>query len=742
MTTTTLTRSNHKLLSENHPTGPSSSSKEEGIQAVQKVTQESQENNQKFANTWKEQEIEALAKHKAAAVAIVGNSLQRILQINPATATATQFSFKMRESYLPVATSSRRGSKASDTKGASPRIASAEQEYNRMFNAPSLIEVHQKAISDDGVTEVSEITTDIRTRSLRGASYAERRMAGKLQKLREQNLPTSPAGFRLPQHDEEEELELSNSYVEGDVGDLKHLMQKVEKAKQNLQQAGPVVRRHGLPYEATDFRTEGDDEYSIDPWDGAIRGTSLRIQSPRRDSVEPKDGDVICVQGPPTPRNRPCPENLHNLIRETISSEGDMVIDATDVCDEDLDGVTVLTDSKHQRIRVSDSKTVGTSVLFGEVIIDAEDPTLISDIDARQPTKRDFAEAVLASKTEPPASVKTATTSGYTTLSGYDSTINDVEDDSSILVQADKHKGEGFASDIVNSSFALFKSFASQVETQLEIIQSRGLISETDMDGVLGILERDMHEASERVPMEGGDMMFDFGEELEMTTCGATQAIIPSVPTLPSQSRDVALHQSHNVESMLDSLKVSYKAGLSNCGVDKNLIKDNTKAMEDMMANLKQAYQDSTPGCGVAARDDILVSAAIMDKQESGVSTSKTINVLNDAASKASSLRDLVKQIQEAKSVQMQEGNNADKSRLKKESAEAVDDMFKKAREACSQKSIKLGKLKKRRAKQPTAKAPEPQTFIVPINMPRRASATPSNNISSQPVSKGYSEIE
>ncbi|KAG7363174.1 hypothetical protein IV203_026534 [Nitzschia inconspicua] len=737
----------HQVLTENHSTNPSPSCKEEGIPKTQKVSQESQENSPELVNTRKEQGVVAFELRKAPATSIVGNSLQRILKTHPATTESSG----MRDSYLPVATSTWRGSRSFNER-ASPHIADAEQEYNRMFNAPSLIEVHRKGPSNDAVTEVSEITTDIRTRSLRGASYAERRMAGKLQRMREQNFSNTlqPSGFRLHGHEEDEELEKSSSYVEGDVGDLKQLMEKVEKAKLHLQQSGPIVRRHGLPYETTDFRAEGDDEYSVDPWDGAIRGTNLHFQFQRRETVDPEDGEVLCVKGPPTPRNRPYPERIHNLIRETISSDGDIVIDATEVCDEDLDGVHVLHDSKDGRIRLSDSKTIGTSVLLGEDIIDAEDPSLVSGNDVVQPTKRDFAEAVLSSRAEPSISVEEhkslATGDAKASLSDHDLAPKNLVEDSSLHVQVDVRKGDSFQSDIVSTSVAFFKSFAAGINTQLENIQRNGLIPETEMGGMLGVLERDINEASEKIPKESGEFVIDFGEELEKSTCGATEAVLPSTRTLPQSNKDLVMYQAKNVEGMLDSLKASYKKSFSQCGVDQNLIRDNTKAMEDMMSNLRKVYDSNAVVCGGAAQNDVFAAAGMqMDKQGSSIVARRSISLMDDASTRSSSLHSLVKQLQEAKTKQSQ-GGSIEKSQLKKESVEAVEEMLNKAREACNQKSIKLAKLKKMRTKVMTTResrtrAPEPQTFIVPINMPKKNSATGSS-INSEVVSRGYSKIE
>jgi hypothetical protein len=797
-------------IPEIHSTDPSTSSKEEGIQPIQEIDQESQENNSKLANTWEGQQQQQRQLEKPNSKEVT--SLKRILQTHPATS-------KMNGSYLPIATSAGRG--------VTHQVEDAEQEYNRMFVAPSLIEVPRKGFSDDAVTDVSEITTDIRSSSLRGASYTERRMAAKLQRMVERNhgVTVQPSGFhQLSDHADDEVVELQNnsgSYVQGEICDLKHLIQKVEQVKKGLQKAGPaghVVRRYGLPYEATDYRAEGDDDYSIDPWDGAIGDVQQPCSpSPRRDAIDPEDGQVICVQGPPTPRDRPCPEKrIHNLIRETISSEGDVVIDATAVRDEDLDDLK-------KCIKVSDSKTAATSVLLGELIIDTEETTtIVTDADVPPSTQQDFAEGVLTRGQDVLMSVTgdKSTTAARGTISlppYYDygesrfSSIRAEEDDSSILVQADIRKKEDFSSRIVNSSLAFIKSFAAEIDTQLKYIKSRGLISENDMDGLLGVLERDMDETAKRIPRDSGDFVIDFGEELERTTCGAKDALImpssASSKMIPKPSKDLMMMQSNHVTSMLDSLKASYESGLSQCGVDHTLIKDNTKAMEDLVAKLKDAYQNSTSVCGGTAQQDILTATAAagvtttavaMDnKPASSVAAEQDAVSLMDEPSVAVDspyLRYLVNQLQVQKQGLPQQQQQQQRKSIHNSdnppvlssrdsiqgdaSTTTVGEMLKRAKEACFQKSTKLGKLKNLQRKYnhhlttttKTASAattattsvrnynkkqplPEPQTFIVPINMPRETNTTTINNITGSvsvstagqgnvTIGKGYSEIE
>jgi thioesterase domain-containing protein len=164
--------------------------------------------------------------------------------------------------------------------------------------------------------------------------------------------------------------------------------------------------------------------------------------------------------------------------------------------------------------------------------------------------------------------------------------------------------------------------------------------------------------------------------------------------------------------------------------------------MEDMVAKLKKAYHKNAPICG-GERSDIIAAAAAqlntMDKQASSIASARTMTLMDDAAVGSPSFTNLVKQLQEQRNEQLESDS---KWQLKKKSSEAVEEMLKRARESCTKKNNKLAKLKKRRFKTPAYK-PEPQTFIVPINIPNRKKKEPQEEgPRKQEVAKGYSEIE
>jgi hypothetical protein len=734
----------------------------------------------------------------------------------------------------------------------------AEEEYLALFNAPSHIELQQRATFDDCVTDVSEITTDVRGLSTMGATYAASRFAGKLQRQLENHgsahrghHPTSGRAEPPGEHHGMSSgsggagVSKGHSYVEVDFTDLRHLNRTVERAKTDFIRAitpTEVVPRHGLPYEATDFRGEGDDEESEDIWDDAIQGSHLlfglaSVQANQRPSgqLDPEDGDVLCVQGPPTPKEGHSPKvktnsnPLQNLVVETLSDEGDVVIDTTEIRDEDLDGVSVLDRSR----RTIDDRTVGTSVLFGENLLAEEiqsveekpivqceapkqsrkaskkspkttDPIRVKssksrDEDIKKSAKTNIATnstqagskvrgpvsrvkslrpqdddinksaenkrigasnepgtklnapPVVSSPRAEPQEVKT--TPGFSGASSYPpyeeqyvQPQNDSRDDhNSVFVQKDQkndslsHDATRIASDFYNSSLRYYKSFVRHVDGQLKSIQQQGLIDDSDMDGMLTVLERGMVETSNNLPAQSDEAIIFLGEEFERSTCGIDRST-------GDHGRDLGF-PSETVDKMLDSLKKIYKKGLTTCGVDRAVIADNTRAIEDMVADLKQSYHENSSACGksedvlgscgkkgdmFAAADRIVWGShatarhpAVLLHDESG---SNSIVASDDTSNRPRRDSKTFDQgpISHSDGKCPRDGE-LEPTELKEKSMEAVEAMLSCVGESYSKK---LSKIKTRRRR--TAQSLEPQTFLIPINMPAKDA----------PSSAGYSAIE
>ena len=581
-----------------------------------------------------------------------------------------------------------------------------EEAKSTPFNKapPSHIEVRSKETPDDDATEVSEITTDVRIMSTKGASYAEHRMAGKIQMRLSKPCLSGPPGHHL-----EKDVNIN-------VSDLRHLGKAVEKAKMDLRQEMPstdaMSRRHGLPYDTTDYRASVDDNEEGDSWEDAIRACN---QKPRN-ALDPDDGKIVFARGPPTPKkehskqittNKASMGKLQKLVKEAYSYEGDVFIDATEVREEDLDGgVPVLADEggDHRTPIAVDDTTVDTYMLFGDKTF----PSLVEEEALTTPglnmpsdefiqqyqdetdganlsTKRNKNES---HDTKPIAFTKTrvqelssipSKKSNEKKCKNSVSVIDIVEDDvadhenvgrdDQSLDDFEKkpsitnNKTTSIASEFYNSSLGFFKSFSNQVDTQLKTFQQRGLISKSDMDGMLGVLEHDMEETNTKLPKDGDDAVILFGDQFETTACGTNMQVVDDNIGKENGS------DADPVEKMLESLKKSYNSTITKCGVDCHMIKENTKAIEDMVANLKKAKTNYSES----------------DQNNASVLSSK------------------------AQSESLPE-EKIDENLLKKLSAQGVEEMLKTTIPSKSRKG------------ENKVTAPESQTFIVPINMPNKES--------------------
>jgi hypothetical protein len=134
-------------------------------------------------------------------------------------------------------------------------------------------------------------------------------------------------------------------YIEVDVTDLENLHETIDRMKEDFRKQEPpsynaIESRNGLPYEQTDFNPS--EEESEDLWDQAIVGSHIVKAKARRsrNRQDPGEGgkEVERIQGPPTPRAR-ANEHFSQLIREKVSADGGMIIDTTDINDEDIDAM-------------------------------------------------------------------------------------------------------------------------------------------------------------------------------------------------------------------------------------------------------------------------------------------------------------------------------------------------------------------------------------------------------------------
>ena len=196
-----------------------------------------------------------------------------------------------------------------------------QEEVGKLRDPPAHIEIRSSIDSPgkkrDDDTEVSEITTDVRLMSTKGASFAERRKAGNVQMKLANPALSTPTGRAL-----ERDVNIS-------VNNIKDLGKAVEQAKLDMQrQLSPVndtttrhnandSTRNGLPYESTDYKPSQDEG---DSWGDAIRTSSYQEQKKKYIA------------------DKYAAKKLQTLVKDSVSCDGENIIDATGVREEDLDG--------------------------------------------------------------------------------------------------------------------------------------------------------------------------------------------------------------------------------------------------------------------------------------------------------------------------------------------------------------------------------------------------------------------
>ena len=418
-----------------------------------------------------------------------------------------------------------------------PEEVDAELEYASIFVGPRHIDVpHQMSDGDDHMTHVSDLThiTDLThgpNTPGSPASYGNLMRDFKHQKkIASLKRAANPPG-RLDAVDEnknpfsefyENEAEESDLCMEIDVNDG-----HIEGATGELNPPASIKleNRHGLPYEESDFRA--DEEGSHDTWGEAIVGTHIREARERNHSnkQDPGEGGESSrqVQGPPTPRIR-ANENISHLIRKTLSDDGEVIIDISNI--EDIIDVTEDYD-------------------ISETLPEKQGDNLPSKVDT---SERNTQEQQGKSETRDVSS---------TQMSNADIREDQREKD----VTKEKNPN-----DFVSYSLGCLQSFADGINSQLKNLPE--LLSEKDVDGMLGILGKELKETSKTVPEEKDQIVMFLGKQIEKAGCGIDRT-----------AGDNGLEVTLNMEDLVKTVK--------------------SFPMEDLVENVKKTCQENLAECGV-----------------------------------------------------------------------------------------------------------------------------------------------
>ena len=120
--------------------------------------------------------------------------------------------------------------------------------------------------------------------------------------------------------------------------------------------------------------------------------------------------------------------------------------------------------------------------------------------------------------------------------------------------------------DFVSYSLGCLQSFADGINSQLKNLPE--LLSEKDVDGMLGILGKELKETSKTVPEEKDQIVMFLGKQIEKAGCGIDRT-----------AGDNGLEVTLNMEDLVKTVK--------------------SFPMEDLVENVKKTCQENLAECGV-----------------------------------------------------------------------------------------------------------------------------------------------
>ena len=238
--------------------------------------------------------------------------------------------------------------------------------------------------------------------------------------------------------------------------------------------------------------------------------------TPRKDvatsRLDPGEGGSLpddIVQGPPTPRNR---DEVFALIKETLSADGTVTIDTTNIGDEDLSTVfpglqesipsqsSQLLQKDDSLARSRDSTTFFSNLGPGSPTRFQRTGSNASKQVSQRQDRTNFQENKLPQVPEHASD-----------------TENEARDDQQTDNQSNFYD--------LSSSLMYIKAVAEDLGSQLQNLQGISFISDREMDNMLDVIKREVKKAKESAtPEKRDELVRMIGEELEKTACGVDRS--------------------------------------------------------------------------------------------------------------------------------------------------------------------------------------------------------------------------
>lgn len=111
----------------------------------------------------------------------------------------------------------------------------------------------------------------------------------------------------------------------------------------------------------------------------------------------------------------------------------------------------------------------------------------------------------------------------------------------------------------------LMNSIVVDDENHFQTVQGTPMRFETELNGMLYTLHREVATTSRNIPEEGDDLVIILGDELEKTVCGKEYS--PIVLGSKHLSRRTASIEMEALDDMLETIELSYENSLITCGM-------------------------------------------------------------------------------------------------------------------------------------------------------------------------------
>jgi len=424
--------------------------------------------------------------------------------------------------------------------------------------------------------------------------------------------------------------------IEIDLTDI----ETVEDALKSVRDAESMSRlraddRYGLPYETTDFRA--DDECSEDSWDRAIapqekehRSRSLPVQRDAID-VEKLFSEHRLASQNPSPHRPPVDDTMRSdnvdisdLIKETLSAEGDVVVDVSEVRENDVQNLR--SPKKPSKGNRRPQKKISSEAYFSktreELLPVAEHQPALDEVRVAESTAPRPAQVMQLKEKAPEASkraidvasnpqnnspspvqVPTPNTQVHnrdtpclslTTANEPNPLFSSIEASSKylkmladgigsqgkMLADGIGSQGKMFADEIGSHGKMIADGIGSQGKMIADGIGSRGkafadgigsqlmkldqhLLPEDEMNNMLGVLDRDLKATPGIIP-EGKAVGGFFDGKITLPSFVENGMLSCSSP----KNIDMPTFSVNSIDEMLDKVKQTYEKNAGRCGAN------------------------------------------------------------------------------------------------------------------------------------------------------------------------------